>query len=84
MQQQTVNETLLSILVRRFGQSIYSTNRIRGTSSSGNRKSKGNLGKIRWDINKIEEEQKKLIEDIRESNKENIQKVFGQCSKQSI
>jgi Polyhydroxyalkanoic acid inclusion protein (PhaP_Bmeg) len=41
---------------------------------------KESFGKLDGDIAKIQEEQRKLIEDIREQTKLNLQKVFGQSA----
>lgn len=41
---------------------------------------KESIGKLDGDIAKIQEEQKKLVEDVREQTKLNLQKVFGQSA----
>jgi hypothetical protein len=41
---------------------------------------KESVGKLNGDITRIQEEQKKLIEDLREQTKTNLQKTFGQSA----
>ena len=75
-----VNETLLSSWSEGLDRVFTAQTELEELVLQAIENQKESFEKLDGDINKIQEEQKKLIEDIREQTKVNLQKAFGQAA----
>lgn len=75
---ENVNETLLSSWSEGLDRVFTAQTELEELVLQAIENQKGSIEKLDGDIAKIQEEQKKLIEDIREQTKVNLQKAFGQ------
>ena len=76
----SVNETLLSSWSEGLDRVFTAQTELEELVLQAIENQKESFGKLDGDIAKIQEEQKKLIEDIREQAKVNLQKTFGQAA----
>ncbi|WP_428910202.1 hypothetical protein [Niallia sp. Krafla_26] len=77
---ENLNETLLSTWSEGLDRVCKAQTELEALVLQAIENQKESLGKLDGDIAKIQEEQKKLVEDIREQTKLNLQKVFGQSA----
>jgi phage-related protein len=75
-----VNETLLSSWLEGLDRVFTAQTELEELVLQAIENQKESFGRLDGDITKIQEEQKKLIEDIREQAKVNLQKTFGQAA----